>query len=584
MTKLAGLRAHTMLFSDLGLSDDLLRAIREQGYTQPTPVQSKAIPVVLDGKDVLAGAQTGTGKTAGFTLPLLQRLCETMAEPQHNDHADQEYSKKSSKNKKGRNQTRPIRALILTPTRELASQVSDSVRDYGKYLPLRSQVVFGGVKIGSQIFKLKRGADVLVATPGRLLDLINQRVINLSKVELLVLDEADRMLDMGFLPSIEKILSLIPESRQSLLFSATYSSKIAQLAKNLLNNPVHIEVAQRNTVADNITHVVHPVQKERKRELLSYLIGTNNWQQVLVFAKTKHGTDRLAKQLRQDGLRAAAIHGDMSQAARKKSLQLFKDNKVQVLVATDVAARGLDIHQLSHVVNFELPYVAEDYIHRIGRTGRAGNDGVAISLLSADEKSLLRSIEQLLKRSVKKSIIEGFEPDFSLKFSPADNPQKRRRKPRSGSKSSNRSNAGNYSKSGNRSNSGKQSSSGNKSNSGNKSKSGNRSNAGYGDNSNRDSKSDKWGKSGNSSKPSKRRSNSNSRSEDSGNRSHSKKQRSGNTDSKFGNKSQGKAYKGKKPSGNSAGKPAKRKSHGGGGNSSNGNVKARSPRVRARQK
>ncbi len=390
-----------MSFSDLGLSEALLRAVREQGYTNPTDVQAKAIPTILEGRDVLAGAQTGTGKTAGFTLPLLQRL---------SDSGFYEEPPASVRKKK----RRPVRALILTPTRELASQVSDSVETYGKHLPLRSNVVFGGVKISPQIFKLRRGVDILVATPGRLLDLVNQRVVDLSKIEILVLDEADRMLDMGFLPSIKKVIALTPKDRQTLLFSATYSTKISQLASSMLNNPVSIEVAKRNTVSETISHIVHPVERDQKRALLSFLIGSNDWNQVLVFTKTKIGAERLSKQLRADGLRSTAIHGNKTQGARKKALEEFKENRVRVLVATDVAARGLDIHHLSHVVNFELPLVAEDYIHRIGRTGRAGNKGVAISLMGADEKNLLRDIEQLLKCDVKKEIVEGYEPSFSL--------------------------------------------------------------------------------------------------------------------------------------------------------------------------
>ena len=409
-----------MLFSDLGLSDALLRAVSEQGYSQPTAVQAKSIPVILDGRDVLAGAQTGTGKTAGFTLPLLQRLMESIPRDQLN-------------NKKLK---RPVRALILTPTRELASQVSDSVQTYGKYLPLRSNVVFGGVKISPQIFKLRRGCDILVATPGRLLDLINQRVVDLSAVEILVLDEADRMLDMGFLPSIKQVLSLVPSSRQSLLFSATYSTKIAQLAKTLLRSPVTIEVAQRNTIADNISHIVHPVEQSRKRDLLSFLIGSNNWQQVLVFTKTKRGADKLSKQLTADGLASTAIHGNLTQGARKKALGQFKEGRVRVLVATDVAARGLDIQQLSHVVNYELPYVAEDYIHRIGRTGRAGNKGVAISLMGAEERELMWAIEKLLKREVKKAVVDGYAPDFSLR--PMSQPNNNARPKRRGNQANKR--------------------------------------------------------------------------------------------------------------------------------------------------
>ncbi|GAB1268995.1 ATP-dependent RNA helicase RhlE [Aurantivibrio infirmus] len=383
-----------MSFADLGLAAELVRAVHEEGYTTPTSVQAKAIPVILEGKDVLAGAQTGTGKTAGFALPLLQRLSQ-LEQP-------------SPK------QFRPIRALVLTPTRELASQVSESIRKYGKYSSVRSNVVFGGVKISPQIFKLRRGVDVLVATPGRLLDLVHQGEVDLGKVEILVLDEADRMLDMGFMPDIKRILAKLPKQRQNLLFSATYSTHIKQLADGLLQSPVTIDVARRNSIADTVSHIVHPVARERKRQLLSELIGSRNLQQVLVFTKTKMGAERLSKQLIKDGLRSTSIHGDKSQGARTKALADFKDGRVRVLVATDVAARGIDINQLSHVINFELPMVAEDYIHRIGRTGRAGNSGEAISLVCSDERKLLNAIEQLLKREVKREVIEGYEPDFSL--------------------------------------------------------------------------------------------------------------------------------------------------------------------------
>ncbi len=387
-----------MSFDTLGLSAELLRAISEQGYREPTPIQRKAIPVIMEGKDVMAGAQTGTGKTAGFTLPLLQRL-----------------SAKPAKN--GR---RPIRALVLTPTRELAAQVSDSVKTYGRHLPLRSTVIFGGVKINPQIDKLRRGVDILVATPGRLLDHANQKTVDLSQVEILVLDEADRMLDMGFIHDIRKVLALMPANgaRQNLLFSATFSAEIKQLAGRLLNNPELIEVARRNTTAENIAQVVHPVDKNRKRELLSHMIGSHNWRQVLVFTRTKHGANRLAQQLEKDGLSAAAIHGNKSQGARTRALADFKRGEVRVLVATDIAARGLDIDQLPHVVNFELPNVPEDYVHRIGRTGRAGNEGEAISLVCVDELKLMRDIERLLKREIPKVVLEGYEPDPSIRAEP----------------------------------------------------------------------------------------------------------------------------------------------------------------------
>lgn len=388
-----------MLFNDLGLMSELCQAVSEQGYTQPTPIQAKAIPVVLKGGDILAGAQTGTGKTAGFTLPLLQRLS-----------AQKPVGKK-----------RPVRALVITPTRELAAQVAESIKLYGKHLPLRSAVIFGGVKINPQIQTLRQGVDILVATPGRLLDHVSQRTLDLSKVEILVLDEADRMLDMGFLPDIRKILALLPKHRQSLLFSATFSSDIKRLADSLLNKPVLIEVARRNTAAESVTQVVHHVDKKRKRELLSFLIGSHNWQQVLVFTRTRHGANRLSQQLERDGIRSTAIHGNKSQGARTKALADFKRGAVRVLVATDIAARGLDIDQLPHVVNFELPNIAEDYIHRIGRTGRAGNDGEAVSLVSIDEKKLLGDIERLLKRKISVEQTAGFEPDPSIR---AESPKK----------------------------------------------------------------------------------------------------------------------------------------------------------------
>ena len=391
-----------MSFTTLGLSAELLRAVGEQGYTEPTPIQRQAIPTILEGKDVLAGAQTGTGKTAGFTLPMLQRL-----------------SNQPIKN--GRR--RPVRALVLTPTRELAAQVGDSVATYGRHLPLQSAVIFGGVKINPQIEKLRRGVDILVATPGRLLDHVGQKTVDLSQVEILVLDEADRMLDMGFLPDIRRILALMPKdgARQNLLFSATFSAEIKQLANRLLNHPQLIEVARRNTTAENIAQVVHPVDKGRKRELLSYMIGARNWRQVLVFTRTKHGANRLAQQLDKDGLSAAAIHGNKSQGARTRALASFKSGQLRVLVATDIAARGLDIDQLPHVVNFELPNVSEDYVHRIGRTGRAGNEGEAVSLVCVDEHKLLRDIERLLKREIPKVVLEGYEPDPGIRAEPIQN-------------------------------------------------------------------------------------------------------------------------------------------------------------------
>ncbi|MGD8678648.1 MAG: ATP-dependent RNA helicase RhlE [Chromatiales bacterium] len=390
-----------MSFDSLGLSAELLRAVADQGYTEPTPIQRKAIPVILDGKDVMAGAQTGTGKTAGFTLPLLQRLMQTPAA-------------------RGR---RPVRALVLTPTRELAAQVGESVETYGRHLPMKSAVIFGGVKINPQIAKLKQGVDILVATPGRLLDHAAQKTVDLSQIEILVLDEADRMLDMGFIHDIRKVLALLPANmhRQNLLFSATFSREIQDLANKLLDHPELIEVAKRNTTAERINQVIHPVDKSRKRELLSYLIGSNNWRQVLVFTRTKHGANRLAQQLEQDGLTAAAIHGNKSQGARTRALAGFKKGDIRVLVATDIAARGLDIDQLPHVVNYELPNVSEDYVHRIGRTGRAGNEGEAMSLVCVDELKLLRDIERLVKREIPKVVVEGYEPDPSIKPEPIQN-------------------------------------------------------------------------------------------------------------------------------------------------------------------
>jgi ATP-dependent RNA helicase RhlE len=391
-----------MSFESLGLRAELIRAVSEKGYSVPTPIQQQAIPPILEGRDIMAGAQTGTGKTAGFTLPLLQRLMST-AKPS---------TGKPEKNR------RAIRALVLTPTRELAAQVSESVQTYGKYLPLKSAVIFGGVKINPQIQKLRNGIDILVATPGRLLDHVNQNTVNLSTVDILVLDEADRMLDMGFIRDIRKLLARLPRQKQTLFFSATFANEIKQLANELLTSPVLIEVAQRNTASERVTQVVHPVDRHRKRELLSYLIGSRNWKQVLVFTRTKHGADHLSEQLTHDGIRAAAIHGNKSQGARTKALADFKAGKARVLVATDIAARGLDINQLPHVVNYELPNTPEDYIHRIGRTGRAGHEGEAMSLVCVDELKLLQDIERLLKRGISRVVIDDFEPDLSIKPEP----------------------------------------------------------------------------------------------------------------------------------------------------------------------
>ncbi|MDD2724295.1 MAG: DEAD/DEAH box helicase [Methylovulum sp.] len=378
-----------MSFAQLGLIEELLKAVTEQGYTEPTPIQKQAIPIILQGKDVLAGAQTGTGKTASFTLPLLQLLADS-------DNVHQK--------------PRRVRALILAPTRELALQVHENVSVYGKHLPFRTEVVIGGASINMQTRNLKHGCDIVIATPGRLIDHVQQRNVNLSHVEILVLDEADRMLDMGFLPSIKQILGFLPKQRQSLLFSATVSNAIKTLAAQLLNKPVEIEVARQNATADTVTELVYGIPRERKRELLSYLIGSNNWKQVLVFVRTKHGADRLEKQLIQDGIRSAALHGDKSQGARVKALDAFKEGKVTVLVATDIAARGLDIDNLPHVFNYDLPQVPEDYVHRIGRTGRAGATGEAISLVSPEEAQQLADIEKLLKREITRVADTGYEP------------------------------------------------------------------------------------------------------------------------------------------------------------------------------
>jgi len=374
-------------FEDLGLSAPLLRALEEKGYAAPSPIQQQAIPAVLGGRDLMAAAQTGTGKTAGFTLPMLERLSHG-ARP-------------------GRGQ---IRALVLTPTRELAAQVLDNVREYSRHLRLRSEVVFGGVKINPQIQRLQQGVDVLVATPGRLLDLHQQGAVHFERVEFLVLDEADRMLDMGFIHDIRRVLSRLPDRRQNLLFSATFSPSIRKLATGLLQDPQQIQITPPNQTARSVEQVVHPCDMKRKPELLSHLIRSNDWQQVLVFSRTKHGANRVAERLTKEGLEAAAIHGNKSQGARTRALQGFKDGSVRVLVATDIAARGIDIQQLPHVVNLDLPNVAEDYVHRIGRTGRAGECGHAISLVAAEEALLLKAIERTTKERLEKVLVPGFEP------------------------------------------------------------------------------------------------------------------------------------------------------------------------------
>jgi ATP-dependent RNA helicase RhlE len=378
-------------FDSLGLKPELLRAVADQGYTQPTPIQAQAIPVVLAGKDLLGAAQTGTGKTAGFTLPLLQILS----------------AKANASHSPARH---PIRALVITPTRELCAQVEDSVRTYGKYMQLKSITVYGGVGINPQIDALRRGVDILVATPGRLLDHVQQKTVDLRQVEILVLDEADRMLDMGFIHDIRKILALLPAKRQNLLFSATFPDEIRKLASSFMHDPVTVEVARRNTPAELVSQVVHQVDAGRKRELLAHLVKANDWKQVLVFCKTKHGANRLAQQLSREGINADAIHGNKSQNARERALEEFKEGKVRVLVATDIAARGLDIEALPHVVNYDMPHVAEDYVHRIGRTGRAGVEGEAVSLVSHEDRPLMAAIERLINRKVENRPVEGFQP------------------------------------------------------------------------------------------------------------------------------------------------------------------------------
>ncbi len=385
-----------MTFAELGLAEPLLRAIEARGYTQPTPIQSAAIPAVLTGRDLMAAAQTGTGKTAGFTLPLLQRLHESGA---------------------GRSQR--IRVLVLTPTRELAAQVGESVATYGAHLPFRSAVVFGGVKINPQISRLRRGVDILVATPGRLLDLAGQGEVNFSGLEVLVLDEADRMLDMGFIHDIRRIIKMLPEKRQNLLFSATFAPEIRELAGTFLHKPQEISVAPPNATAERVEQWVYPVDKKRKAALLLDLVVQNNWQQVLVFSRTKRGANQLAQYLEKAGVDAAAIHGNKSQGARTRALSGFKKGDLRVLVATDIAARGLDIAQLPQVVNVDLPNVPEDYVHRIGRTGRAGASGRAFSLVSADEIKQLEAIERLTQAHLPREYWDGFEPDHEL---PASKP------------------------------------------------------------------------------------------------------------------------------------------------------------------
>ncbi|WP_081301630.1 ATP-dependent RNA helicase RhlE [Gilliamella sp. wkB7] len=408
-----------MSFDSLGLDAEILKAIHEQNYTEPTPIQQQAIPVILSGKDLMASAQTGTGKTAGFGLPILQKLVEQQAKASN-----------QSQPKKGK---RRLYALILAPTRELAAQIGENIRDYSRYLPIRSLVVFGGVSINPQMMKLRGGVDILIATPGRLLDLVHQNAVDLSSVKVLVLDEADRMLDMGFIHDIRRVIAKLPKKRQNLMFSATFSDEIKALAQTILKSPESVAVANTNSASEQITQYVHRVDKRRKRELLSYLIGKNQWQQVLIFTRTKYGANHLAEQLTKDGIKASAIHGNKSQGARTKALADFKNGQIRALVATDIAARGLDIELLPHVVNYELPQVAEDYVHRIGRTGRAQNQGQAISLVCIDELAQLKSIGKLIKKSIPEIFTPGFEVDPRIKAEPVKKatakraPAKRRR-------------------------------------------------------------------------------------------------------------------------------------------------------------
>ena len=396
-----------MSFDSLGLPVSLVDAVNKAGYTTPSPIQAQAIPAVLEGKDVMAAAQTGTGKTAGFTLPLLAKL---------------ENGPRAKANQ--------VRALILTPTRELAAQVQASVQKYGQNMPLRSMVVYGGVKINPQMQNLRRGVDILVATPGRLLDLYQQNAIRFQQLEVLVLDEADRMLDMGFIHDIKRILKVLPAKRQNLLFSATFSNDIRALAKGLVNDPVEISVSPRNTTVEKIDQALYEVDKSKKTALLGQLITEHDWKQVLVFVKTKHGANRLVKNLEARGIRSAAIHGNKSQGARTKALAQFKDNQIKVLVATDIAARGIDIDQLPNVVNFDLPHVSEDYVHRIGRTGRAGNEGLAISLVCQEEFKLLKDIERFIKKVIPRKVQAGFEPGEPLPASVLDTRPKKIKKPK----------------------------------------------------------------------------------------------------------------------------------------------------------
>ena len=388
-----------MNFSELNLAPAILKAVLEQGYDTPTPIQAQAIPAVLEGRDLLGGAQTGTGKTAAFTLPMLHRLSMS----------------RSAQNKFGGT---GIRVLVLTPTRELAAQVEESVRTYGKYLQLSSTVIFGGVGMNPQISKLKKGVDILVATPGRLLDLQQQGMLDLGQVQMLILDEADRMLDMGFIHDVKKVLALVPKDKQSLLFSATFSDEIRDLAANLLNDPLHIQVTPRNTTVQRITQVIHPVGRAKKKALLAHIITENKWSQVLVFTRTKFGANSVAEFLEKNGITAMALHGNKSQSARTQALAGFKSGEVRALVATDIAARGIDIDDLPHVVNYEIPNVSEDYVHRIGRTGRAGADGQAVNFVCLDEEGFMKDIEAFTKQNINVEIVEGFGPDAGEKAEP----------------------------------------------------------------------------------------------------------------------------------------------------------------------
>ena len=396
-----------MSFASLDLNDSILKAVEEQGYDTPSPIQQQAIPLVLEGHDLMAAAQTGTGKTAGFTLPILHRLNDgNAAKPNQ------------------------ARALILTPTRELAAQIYDNIEQYGKHLPLTSTVVFGGVKINPQMMRLRKGTDLLVATPGRLIDLHNQNAIRFNQLEVLVLDEADRMLDMGFIHDIKRILKFLPQKRQTLMFSATFSNDIRKLAQQFLHKPKEVSVTPKNSTAKTVSQIIHPVDKANKSSLLKHLIKTNAWDQVLVFVRTKHGANRLAKQLVSAKINAAAIHGNKSQGARTKALAQFKSGELQALVATDIAARGIDIDELPHVINYDMPQVAEDYVHRIGRTGRAGLSGDAVSLVSADEVNMLKDIERLIGNAIERIEIEGFEPDHIVPNTPSSPAKPPARKPK----------------------------------------------------------------------------------------------------------------------------------------------------------